>query len=37
MEANQKIADPRAFDVKEQERIDHEIRMLEADQMEKEA
>jgi hypothetical protein len=31
MEENQKIADPRAIDVKEQERIDNEIQRLEAD------
>ena len=31
MEENQKIADPRAVDVKEQERIDREIIRLEAD------
>lgn len=31
MEETQKIADPRAIDIKEQERIDHEIKILEAD------
>jgi hypothetical protein len=31
MEENHKIADPRAIDIKEQERIDIEIQQLEAD------
>lgn len=31
MEENQKIADPRAIDVIEQERIDNEIKRLEAE------